>query len=264
MINKGQIMAEEIQQLAEQGVPAWQALAESQGKSVEQVQRMVTAGKLGADAVEGFVAQFAEMFPTAMSDQADTFNGKMSTLRDTFAQVSANIGEEFLPAAKQGADALIAIGNAAVWATDKLNDVSDVANDPTLFGDPNIDPDKGFLGRLGDALQSGAQAVGNFVWDPLAPPPDMVSDTDDVASALDDTATAVYGLDTAVAGFDPSRLDFFDPFTAQIHDLNGEISKLDTSITGLVSNFTVLRAGAADLPASLEAAAAASKTLRGT
>lgn len=262
MINKGQIMAEEIQQLAEQGVPAWQALADSQGKSVEQVQKMVTAGKLGADAVQGFVAEFATMFPTAMADQADTFNGKMSTLGDTMNQVSANIGEEFLPAAKQGADALIVIGNAAVWATQKMNDLSDVANDPTLFGEPNIDPSKGFLGRVGDAFKSGAQFVGNAIWDPLAPPPDMASNTDEAATAVDDAATAVYGLDTAIAGFDPSRLDFFDPFTAQIHDLNGEISSLDESISGLVSNFTVLKSGVADLPESLEAAATASKALR--
>lgn len=98
MESKGKPAFEELQQLAEAGVPVWSTLADKMGLSVAQVQDLATQGKLTADHIDLVRESLNEMFPTAMSDQAETFNGQMSTLQDTLDQTGQSLGTLFLPA----------------------------------------------------------------------------------------------------------------------------------------------------------------------
>jgi len=88
---------EETQQLAEAGIPVWSTLADKLGLTVAEVQKLAENGKLGADAIDLLRFALAEQFPTAMSEQASTFNGQMSTLKDTVATTRAELGTLFLP-----------------------------------------------------------------------------------------------------------------------------------------------------------------------
>src|SRR5690606_28884368 len=49
MIGKTKVSAEEMEQLAERGVPAWQILSEAVGKSQSDVRKLAEAGAITSD-----------------------------------------------------------------------------------------------------------------------------------------------------------------------------------------------------------------------
>ena len=78
-------------------MPVRATLAEKLDLTTAEVQKLASQGKLGADAIALARESLAELYPTAMQDQAETFNGQMSTLKDTFAQIGSELGETVLP-----------------------------------------------------------------------------------------------------------------------------------------------------------------------
>ncbi|WP_181444674.1 tape measure protein [Bacillus sp. 03113] len=92
MASKGKISAEEINQLAERGIPAWQMIADAQGKSVQEIMKMSENGKLFAkDVLPQLTEQLGERFGGAMDKQSKTFNGMLSTMRDNLKMISAEL-----------------------------------------------------------------------------------------------------------------------------------------------------------------------------
>jgi tape measure domain-containing protein len=91
MASKGKISAEEINQLAERGIPAWQMMADSMGKTVPELMKMSEQGKLFAkDVLPELIDGMANKFGGAMDKQSTTFNGLMSTLKDN-AKILAGV-----------------------------------------------------------------------------------------------------------------------------------------------------------------------------
>lgn len=86
MLMKGKVSAEEMQQLAERGIPAWDLLATSMGKSKEEVIKLASEGKImSAEVMPALIDQMGKAYGGSMATQAETFNGKLSTLKDTIA-----------------------------------------------------------------------------------------------------------------------------------------------------------------------------------
>jgi len=110
MVSKGKASYEELQQLAEAGIPVWRILADRLHLSVAQVQQLATEGKLGADAIDLLRESLAQTYSGAMARQAQTFNGQMSTLHDNINQTGQAVGTTFLPAMKD----LVAILNESI------------------------------------------------------------------------------------------------------------------------------------------------------
>lgn len=80
---KGKASAEEMNQLAERGIPAWDILAKTMGKSVPELMAMSQKGELLAkDVIPALVKGMGEQFGGAMQKQSKTFSGMMSTLKD--------------------------------------------------------------------------------------------------------------------------------------------------------------------------------------
>lgn len=99
---KGKVSAEEMLQLAEAGIPAWQMLAEAIGKSTAETQELVTDGVVPAEqAIRSLLAGMRERFGGQMAEQAKTAAGAWSNFRDVVTQSAAVMGEVFLPTAKQ-------------------------------------------------------------------------------------------------------------------------------------------------------------------
>lgn len=100
---KGKASAEEMLQLAESGIPAWQFLADHLGVTIPQAMDKVKKGSVDAtttiDAMlEGMNAKFGGM----MEVQSRTFSGVISTLKDTFTQLSGRIMAPFFEMATTG------------------------------------------------------------------------------------------------------------------------------------------------------------------
>ena len=91
MATKGKISAEEMNQLAERGIPAWDMVAKAMGKSTKEVMKMSEDGKLFAeDVLPMLTEQLGKRFGGAMQKQSQTFNGLMSTLKDN-AKIAASV-----------------------------------------------------------------------------------------------------------------------------------------------------------------------------
>src|SRR6266702_4879195 len=79
---RGKITGQDMLQMTEAGIPAWKILANSMHLSVEQVQQLSEQGKLGADSVTALWHGMEKMYGGQMKNQAQTFNGLLSTLHD--------------------------------------------------------------------------------------------------------------------------------------------------------------------------------------
>ena len=81
---KGKVSAEEMGQLAESGLPAWDMLATSLGKSTAETQKLVSEGKVASsEFLTAFNTEVPKRFGDSMAQQAQTLPGLMSTLKDT-------------------------------------------------------------------------------------------------------------------------------------------------------------------------------------
>lgn len=102
---KGKVSGEEMLQLVENGVPAWQILAEATGKPIPVLQEMASKGQITADV---FVNGFRKMYENAglMEGASKSLEGALSTVRDVGTQAFADIGRSVYDLATQGANAL--------------------------------------------------------------------------------------------------------------------------------------------------------------
>jgi tape measure domain-containing protein len=104
---KGKLQGEEILQLAERGVPVWDALAAATGRSVPELQKMSAAGELGRDVISKLIDELGRMNEGASDELMRTFAGAVSNAKDAI--------EEFFT--------LIADSGALDWLTEKIRDL---------------------------------------------------------------------------------------------------------------------------------------------
>lgn len=105
---KGKASAEEMMQLTEAGIPAWQFLADAIGTDVAGAMDAVSKGAVSADVaigalVEGMNTKFGGM----MEKQSTTFGGLLSTLKDTFTQVSGTVMAPFFDLISRGLQGIV-------------------------------------------------------------------------------------------------------------------------------------------------------------
>jgi tape measure domain-containing protein len=95
-MNKGRVQAEELNQLAERGVPILQTFAEMFGVSTQEVMKMGSEGKLTSDLLtQAFQKMTGEggIFFNLMDKQSATLGGKISTLKGKFQLLGSELGE---------------------------------------------------------------------------------------------------------------------------------------------------------------------------
>lgn len=111
---KGKFQAEELMQMTEAGVPIWPMLAEAMGKTVPQIQKLASEGKLLAgDVLPLLEAQMSKDYGGAMERQSTTLTGLWSTFMDTVSMGAAEVLQPLMPLLKQGVSG--AVENLAGW-----------------------------------------------------------------------------------------------------------------------------------------------------
>lgn len=94
MWTKGKVQSQEMLQLTEAGISAWQILADAYGTSVGEVQEAVTRGLIDAQtAVPALLSGIEAQFGGLMEKQSTTFQGTWSNILDTLQQDLAEAGE---------------------------------------------------------------------------------------------------------------------------------------------------------------------------
>lgn len=110
--SKGKVMTQELNQLAEAGIPAWKMMEEQFGKSRAELIKLVEQGKISAEVfLEAFQNFSQQKFGDMMEKQSKTAIGAISNLKDAVMQISERA---FAPLFEQVRDGLLSISNGLV------------------------------------------------------------------------------------------------------------------------------------------------------
>lgn len=91
---KQKVTAEEMRQLTEAGIPAWEYLSQAIGKSVPEVMKLSEKGLIPANvAINGMLQAMEKDFGGMMAEQSKTMLGSLSNLRDVFGRLMRTLGE---------------------------------------------------------------------------------------------------------------------------------------------------------------------------
>jgi len=125
---KGKVSAEEMMQLAEAGIPAWQILSEKIGKSIPDAMKLAEKGAINADvAVRALVDGMQDRFGGMMEQQSHTFSGLMSTISDTAQQALGSVLQPLFASATDGMQVLVDILPTLQSGLDGVSDSAKLA-----------------------------------------------------------------------------------------------------------------------------------------
>ena len=96
---KGKVSAEEMNQLAELGIPAWKMIASAIGVSIPEAMKLAEKGAIDSTtAINALITGMNEKFPGMMEKQSKTINGVFSNLVDGATRTATLIGERLIRA----------------------------------------------------------------------------------------------------------------------------------------------------------------------
>lgn len=117
---KGKVSAEEMMQLAEIGIPAWEMLAKKMGTDIPTAMKQAETGGVSAGVgisaiLEGMEGRFKGM----MGKQSETLLGRLSTLKDEVTKALQDVGKALMPFVKPLIEWLMIaaqwVGKLAEW-----------------------------------------------------------------------------------------------------------------------------------------------------
>lgn len=106
---KGTVQAEEMRQLAEAGIPAWDILANKLGVTIPQAMKLVENRAVSADvAIKALTEGMEQRFGGGMEKAAHSMTGLLSTVADEFRFISGSLTEGLFNALKGPLETLTA------------------------------------------------------------------------------------------------------------------------------------------------------------
>lgn len=137
---KTKVSGEEMRQLTEAGVPAWDILAQAVGKPIPEVMKLSEAGKIASDTfIEAFRTFSEQNYGGMMERQAQTFSGAMSNIKDSLTQGAAAAFQPLFAKLSEAAQHIAAFVSSA--------DFSEFARRISVMVDKTLN----VLSALGDA-----------------------------------------------------------------------------------------------------------------
>ena len=112
----GVAYTEDLNILADRGIPIYQALAEATGSTVAEVKKMASEGKITAEVYNAAIDSMAATTQGAMDAQSQTFSGMMSTLQDNLTKLAGLLTENLFNAVKGVLDVFLPLVEAFVQA----------------------------------------------------------------------------------------------------------------------------------------------------
>lgn len=95
---KGKVSAEEMNQLAERGIPAWKFLADAIGIGIPEAMKLAEQGAIkGSEAIPAILAGMNAKFAGQMAQASETLTGKWSNFKDTVSMTLADLGNTLTP-----------------------------------------------------------------------------------------------------------------------------------------------------------------------
>lgn len=167
MQGKQKIQSQEMRQLTEAGIPAWEMLAEKMGMTVAELMALSESKGGGAEifnmgGLSKLLEAMTDRYGGLMEKQVNTLGGRWSNLLDTLNLKSAAfLKETGLQEWLKGAmkNAAVWVGDAFDWLTEKVNQLKPIITDM-------VDRVRNVFKWIGDHKQlimDIALAVGTFV-----------------------------------------------------------------------------------------------------
>ena len=220
---KGKVSAQEMNQLAELGIPAWKMLAEQIGVSIPQAMKMAEQGAISASvAIPAILAGMNAKFEGLMEEQSQTLLGMWSNLKDQINLTLMDIGKVLVPEFKEILQSTLPL-------------LESVKNLATAFAAMDTETQKTILGMVAVLAAIGpvlivvgqmAIAIGGLMSAKVALGGAMTALATKVAPAaagLGGMATAVIAVATAINAF----------LAAAAHDLGEFLGGRLTAALGL-------------------------------
>lgn len=91
--SKGKLQTEEMLQLIERGVPAWDLLADATGRSTQELQKMSSAGELGRREIKLLIEEIGKSADGAAAAAVGTLTGQFSNLLDQIRRFTNEINK---------------------------------------------------------------------------------------------------------------------------------------------------------------------------
>jgi tape measure domain-containing protein len=251
---KGKVSAEEMNQLAELGIPGWKMIASAIGVSIPEAMKLAEKGAIDSTtAINALITGMNDKFPGMMEKQSKTINGVFSNLVDGATLTATLIGERLISAfhitEAVGAAARAVSGFANIIKTGGLKEAVDSAFPPGLRAV--------LIGIAGALTASLAPALG-------------VAATAFGAAVVAAAPFLAIGAGIAAAAY--LIMKNWDPLSSFFSDLFGKIGKMaedlrDTIVGALGgpvaqlggsgrSSMRLSQAGATIKPAKIEKAVA--------
>lgn len=149
MLAKGKVTGEELRQMTEAGVTLLQPLADELGVTTAELQKMVSAGKVGIPELNAAIEKITSeggKFSGMMENQAQTMSGMLSTLKDEFTQFGREAGEK-------------AFGEVKGALQEVMATIEQASSDGTL------DEMAEELGNALNVLVTSLMNVAKFLWE---------------------------------------------------------------------------------------------------
>lgn len=121
----GVAYTEDLNILADRGIPIYQALAEATGSTVAEVKKMASEGKITAEVYNAAIDSMAATTQGAMDAQSQTFSGMMSTLQDNLTKLAGLLTENLFNAVKGVLDVFLPLIEAFVQAYSESGSLSE-------------------------------------------------------------------------------------------------------------------------------------------
>lgn len=119
---KGKLQGDDMKQFMNAGIPIIEELAKVTGKADDQIQQLVTDGKIGFAEVQKVIENLTDkggMFFNLMEKQSKTLSGQISNLQDAWDRMLNKIG--------QGNDGLISgVIGGATFAVENYQEILDI------------------------------------------------------------------------------------------------------------------------------------------
>ena len=189
----GVAYTEDLNILADRGIPIYQALADATGSTVAEVKKMASEGKITAEVYNAAIDSMAATTQGAMDAQSQTFSGMMSTLQDNLTKLAGLLTEQLFNAVKGVLDVFLPLIEAFVQAYAQSGSLSEAF--ASVLG-PALEE----MGIKVDGLQKVWETFTNFLNDVynsmIAPLFDgfreMVADTADKFSENSDSIMNIF------------------------------------------------------------------------
>lgn len=206
MAAKSKVQSDEMLQLTEAGIPAWQMLADKIGTSVPQAMDMVSKGAVDAQTgLQALVGGMEAKFGGMMDQQAQTITGTWSNMMDGLSQSAIAVGQQ----------------------------ISDALNLPNLFS------------SLGDSLQQFAGLVKNQgIGEALSQmiPPEVEVAAAGLATTL--TVATIPALQSFSLNAKLAAAPLAGSFLTGLNTLKNALATIPPGMAAATTSFTLMKTGA--------------------